>query len=275
MRDTGIVTDSVSCLDPYQAERLGVEVVRTHLYLDGVEVVETDDLYERLAAGAEVNTSSPSPGEYLEAYRKMAAREKGAVVVAPVSARLSASFDAARLAAQDSPIPVTVVDTKAAAWSQGLVVVHLARRAAEGASPEELIAALEQIRPDVHLMAALPDLDHLVRTGRIPHLVGRVGSGLGVTLLLELRPEGEIKLASVNRSAESAYARMASRLPEDATRWAIGVLHAAAPDGASRLAELVARRTGGHPPDIIEFPPLIAANTGPGLVGLGWGPAPP
>ncbi len=275
MPDTGIVTDSVACLHPDQARELDVEVVRTHLYLDGVEVVDTDDLYDRLAAGAEVNTASPSPGEYLEAYRRLAVRGKSAVVAAPVSARLSASYEAARLAAQDAPVPVTVLDTKAAAWSQGLVVVHLARHAARGASPDELARVLERVRPDVHLMAALPDLDHLVRTGRIPHLVGKVGSGLHVTLLLELRPEGEIKLASVNRSAESAYARMAARLPDDASGWAVGVLHAGAPEGAARLAELVSRRTGADPPEIIEFPPLVAANTGPGLVGLGWGPAPP
>lgn len=274
MGGTGIVTDSVSCVTAAEAETLDIEVVRTHLYLDGVEVDDAEDLYPRLAAGSEVTTSSPSPGEYLEAYRRLAQGGKTAALVAPVSARLSASFDAARLAADGAPIPVTVIDTKAAAWSQGLLVTHLARHAAEGASPEELANLAERIRPDIHLMAALSDLEHLIRTGRIANLVGRVGSALDVTLLLELRPDGEIKLASINRSVTSAYARMVSRLPSDPEGWEVRILHAAAPEEAGRLAHLVSRRWGTPPPPVIEFPPLIAANTGPGLVGIGWGPAP-
>ncbi len=274
MGGTGIVTDSVSCVTPEEADALDIEVVRTHLYLDGVEVDDGDDLYARLAAGSEVTTSSPSPGEYLEAFRRLVGKGKTAALAAPVSAALSASFDAARLAAEEAPIPVTVIDTKAAAWSQGLLVEHLARRTATGAAPEELVALAERIRPDIHLMAALSDLEHLIRTGRIPHLVGRVGSALDVTLLLELRPDGEIKLASINRSTASAYARMVSQLPSDPDGWEIRVLHAAAPEAADQVADLVARRLHTPPPPIVEFPPLIAANTGPGLVGVGWGPTP-
>ena len=75
MTKIAIVTDSASMLPPALAARHNIIVAPLSIVMDGQEFAEGIDisaaeLYERLAAGATVSTSQPSPGRVLECYER-------------------------------------------------------------------------------------------------------------------------------------------------------------------------------------------------------------
>jgi fatty acid-binding protein DegV len=76
-----IVTDSAANLPSAMARALGVQVVPMYLkfgervYRDGADLTPTD-FYRRLRSDrVPASTSTPSPGDFLEAYRRAGQRE--------------------------------------------------------------------------------------------------------------------------------------------------------------------------------------------------------
>ena len=100
---------------------------------------------------------------------------------------MSATFTAARIAGDQSDGAVRVVDSRTAAGGEGLVVLAAADRAEGGASLDDVAAAAGRVAGQVHLVAALPGLDHLVLSGRVPGIAGWAGRRLGLHPLFEFR----------------------------------------------------------------------------------------
>ncbi len=77
MSVVAICTDSSALFPTGVAERLGIIVVPIAIALDGDAFDEQgeslDDFYTRLSDGANVTTSQPSPGSFLDAYGGAAA----------------------------------------------------------------------------------------------------------------------------------------------------------------------------------------------------------
>jgi fatty acid-binding protein DegV len=133
-----LCTDSSALLPARAAERLGVTVVPIAITLDGAAFEESDDaiddFYARLSEGARATTSQPSPGEFREAYERAAAAGAGEVLSIHLDARISGTVRSAELAARDSSIPATVVDTTTASFGVGLCVRAAASMLARGFS---------------------------------------------------------------------------------------------------------------------------------------------
>ena len=117
------------------ARECGVTVVPMWVTIGGRQYRDSElsmeDLIGETVDG--VSTSGPAPGELARAV-EVADTGDGALVLT-VSRRMSAVYDAARLASQllDGR-SVAVLDTGTAAGAQGLVVLAAARAAREGSS---------------------------------------------------------------------------------------------------------------------------------------------
>ena len=75
MKRTGIVTDSHSGIEKEEADRLGIYVLPMPFYIDGSCYYEgvtigREEFFQKLEAGAQVQTSQPSPAEVVgESWR--------------------------------------------------------------------------------------------------------------------------------------------------------------------------------------------------------------
>src|SRR5919199_6591033 len=143
-----VVTDSTAYLPAGVVEKFGIEVVPLYVVLPGRSGREgrdigSDEVAQALAVrGQQVTTSRPSPGDFVAAYRRCLAEGADRVVSIHLSARLSGTWDAARLAAQQvGEHVVTVVDSRGTAMGTGFAVLAAARAAAAGASAAEAAAA--------------------------------------------------------------------------------------------------------------------------------------
>src|SRR4029077_1882670 len=129
-----------------------------------------------------VTTSGPTPGEFekaIGAARDAVTADGGpdaaAVLVCTIASTMSSTDEAAVLGARAAGGDVRVVDTTTAAGAQALVVLAAAGAAASGAPLADVEAAARVAIDEVRLLATVPNLDHLVRSGRVPNIAGWAG----------------------------------------------------------------------------------------------------
>ena len=165
-----IVTDGAASLPAALASEFGVTVVPMWLELEGRQVRESECSLDDVLRAEHVTTSGPSPGDFEAAVTPLLGDDvpDDGVIVLTIAASMSSTHQAAMLAAKDLGEPVRVIDTTTAAGAEGLVVLEAARAALAGGDLDAVEAAARDAIARVRLIATVPSLDHLVRSGRVP-----------------------------------------------------------------------------------------------------------
>jgi DegV family protein with EDD domain len=268
-----IITDSAAALPAEFTAARKISVVPMWLNVDGEAIREGTMPLAELVERADVKTSGPSPGEFEETIRARLSHDGGGdVLVCTIASTMSATYEAAVIGATASGGRVRVVDTGTAAGAQALVVLAAADAAQRGASLDEVAAVAEQAAKDVRLVATVPSLDHLVRSGRVPNLAGWAGRRLGVAPLFEFR-DGRAHPLRPALGMQAALDRIVARCRREATSGAtlyVAALHADAEDAARTLLERVVENQDVATAFVASFGSVMAVHTGLGLVGLAW-----
>jgi DegV family protein with EDD domain len=277
-----VVTDSTAYLPLEVVERYGIEVVPLYVALAGRsgregEEITPDDVARAVATrGQQVSTSRPTPGDFVAAYRRRLAEGADRVVSVHLSAELSSTWDAARLAAaQVGEHVVTVIDSRSAAMGTGFAVLAAARCAAEGGDAAEVAAVAVRTAARTRTFFVVDTLEHLRRGGRIGSAASLLGTALAVKPVLHVADGQVVPLERVRTSAR-ALARLVQRAVEAAggPGASFAVHHLAAPERAAKLAAELQRAV----PDarelyVSELGAAIGAHVGPGAVGVVVSPA--
>jgi DegV family protein with EDD domain len=259
----------------------GIEVASMEVTIDGRTYADgpdgsASDFYDLLRNAARLpTTSAPKPAAWLDVMKLGAARGDSVLCVT-LAGNLSASYDAAlvaaELAATDLPgVKVEVFDTRAAAGSQALIALEAARHAAAGASHEQVKASAAAVTGKVRLVAFLDTLEYIWRGGRVPKIA------FWATQLLNIKPVMEYSTGRVGVVARPRTRRHAfNRLMEEARRDLggkrahINVMHAAAEDEARGLMERMRAEFNCAELFLTQFHPFMGAHTGPGLAGVAY-----
>jgi DegV family protein with EDD domain len=266
-----VVTDSAAALPPELAARNDVAVVPMWLTVRGEAELEGTRGLEELVAEEQVTTSAPTPGEFEHAIKDGLSGNDG-VVVLTIAGSMSATYQAAVVAGDSVGGPVRVVDTATAGGAEALVVLAAAQAAAQGASLDEVADAARHVIARVRLVATVPTLDHLVRSGRVPGLAGWAGNRLGINPLFEFRG-GKVRRLRPALSREAALDRIVGlmhRSRVSGARLHLAALHALALDVAEDLLARVTTEEAPTTSFVGEFGPVMVVHTGPGLAGLAW-----
>lgn len=282
MKRVAIVTDSSACLPRELIERYEIEVVpivmafEGRVYQDGTDAFQ-GEFYDLLRhANHPPTTSAPTPGVYLEAYRKLSQRAESVLCIT-VSPHFSAMFEAASvardLAQQVLPhTQIAVVDSQSAAMAQGFVVLAAARCAETGADLEQAIVAANDVASRVALIAMVDTLEYLARSGRIPRLAAWVGSLLDLKPIFQLT-RGEVILVERSRTRHRAEERLISLVEEQVGRGNpvhVAVMHADAAEEAQKLYQRLVETFCCQEIYVTEFTPVMGAHTGPGLLAIAY-----
>jgi DegV family protein with EDD domain len=268
-----IVTDSAAALPPELAARHDVTVVPMWLTIGGESIHEGDRPLSEVLGDERVSTSGPTPGEFATAIGERASDD--GVLVLTIAASMSGTHEAAVLAARevgDAAGRVRVVDTETAAGAEALVVLAAAQKAATGASLDDVEAEARHVIERVRLVAMVPNLDHLVRSGRVPGIAGWAGRRLGINPLFEFRG-GKVHRLRPALGSDAAMERMLGRFrrsQELGGHLHVTALHALAPDAARHLLDRVEAEIEPTTAFVGEFGSVMVVHVGPGLVGLAW-----
>lgn len=277
MTDIGIVTDSNSQFPTALVERYGIEIVPLTVTVDGTAYAEgvdldADDFFSRYAGGAapEVTTAAPSPGAFAAAYQRLADRGVSRILSIHIGAAVSATLDAARLAAEQSPVPVRLVDTGTASFGVACCVWEAAEAVASGATIDEAATIAEETAPTVGNVFVVGALE-IVRAG------GRLAAGTedsdGVAVLSLV--DGSIQRVGEVRHVDDATDAMVDHVTAagDGLRVAVGIADAAAEPLSSAMIQRLSRAPEVKEVVLYRIGPSVGAHTGPGTAGCFFWPA--
>ena len=163
--------------------------------------------YEKMAVTDLLpSTAAPAPGAFEEAFRKAAA-DGGSVVCINLSSKLSATMQSAENAvrAVDGDIDVRVVDSRSITAGLGSQVEAAAKAASDGASADEIVDLVEDLRARTHIFGALDTLDNLKKGGRIGGAQAMLGTMLSIKPIVDIST-GEVEEAAKQRTRRKAMA---------------------------------------------------------------------
>ncbi len=268
----GIVTDSNAQLPPELAARFAIEVVPLTVTVDGVEYLEgvdldADDFYSRFDGGASpvVATSQPSPGRFADAYQRLADSGATEILSIHIGSTLSGTVNSARLAADEAPVPVRVVDTGTASFAVALCAWASAEAVAAGASLDQAAHAAERVSATVGNVFVVRALDLARAGGRLAPTMELGSDEIAVLTLTG----GVMRTLGYVRDLGGAASAMAVHVRRSGTGLRVGV--GVADPGAEPLAQALEDRLRGaaEVSELVRYRigPSVGVHTGPGTVG--------
>ena len=269
-----VVADTASDLPPAQADELGIDLVPLTVRFGSEELVDRKDLsaadfWSRMATSSVLpETAAPSPGDFEAAYRRAVEAGADGVVVVTISSSLSATHEAARVAAEAvaDMIPVRIVDSRAVSMAEGTVAIVAAEAAAAGKSLDDVVAVAEAMVPRTRTYAALDTLENLRKGGRIGAAQALLGSLLSIKPIIQVTG-GKVEPESKQRTRSRSLQYLASKVKEAAPVERVTVMHAQAPD----LDTFVGLLADVCPRDqiaIADIGAVIGTHAGPRVIGV-------
>jgi DegV family protein with EDD domain len=269
-----VVSDSTAYLPEDLLIGTDIDIVPVQVIVAGRAMDETSDaistqrVSEALRAWQPVTTSRPTPERFRQAFAKAAVDGATGIVCATLSAKMSATFESAWIAAREVDLEVRVVDSQTVAMGLGFAVLAGERTAREGASIDEVESLMRRKAHAATAMFYVNTLEYLRRSGRVSAARAAVGQALKVKPLLAVRGGEVVPLEKV-RTSSKAIARMAE-LAVAAVHGPveIAVQHLDAKERAADLAGELHRQLPGT--TIVQCPigAVVAAHTGPGIVAV-------
>lgn len=202
-----VVTDSSACLPTQLADDAGVHVIPLPVLITGQPARPTGDELIAALRSRTVTTSRPSPDLLAQRYAALLDDGASTVVSVHISAELSGTVDAARIAAQSFGDAVVVVDSRTVAMGLGFAALDAAQTARDGG---DVAAVLSRIRETVsrsHVLFYVDTLKYLRRGGRISVPAALVGGALAVRPILRITA-GALTVSEKVRTTARAQTRL-------------------------------------------------------------------
>ncbi len=193
------------------------------------------------------------------------------------SSQLSGTFDQICAAAQEltKAFPerrITVIDSKAACFVEGLIAYYALRARDNGADYDECVSLVKELSRKACGFFTIEDINHLCRTGRVSKAEAFIGSTLHIKPILHIDGEGRLipvtKAISKKRAVRGVVelARKKMLPPEQQQLVAIG--HADAYDDALALEKIVKEELGVKNTLIFDVGTVIGAHVGAGMLAV-------
>lgn len=274
---TAIVTDSTAYLPPDIVEELNIHTIPLTVTIDGHAYEEevdltTDDFYEKVRGeGPLPKTSQPPLGKFVELFKALK-EEHDAIISIHLSSGISGTYAGAVQAGEMTEgIDVRAFDSELSCYIQGFYVIRAAKMAKEGATPDEIMAELNEMKKTMRAYFMADDLAHLQRGGRLSSAQALIGGLLQVKPILHFHNKVIVPFEKI-RTRKKAMKRIADMLAEDAGKMPLeaAIIHANRPAEAEIWKEELAELLPEVDFTISHFGPVIGTHLGEGSMGLGW-----
>jgi DegV family protein with EDD domain len=273
-----VVTDSACDLPNDLAVELDIDIVPLTIRFGDDEFVDRRDLspkqfWARCATSPVLpETAAPSAGAFEEAFRAAKAAGAEGVVCINLSSKLSATYQAAQVAANalEGELPVRVVDSLSVTMGLGSIALAAARLAAAGKSIDDVAGVAEDLSHRTRVLGTLDTLENLKKGGRIGGAKAMLGS------MLSLKPviwvvDGLVEEESKQRTRSRALRYLVDKVAEQAKQGIedLAVMHGDAPD----LDEFLDMLNEHFPrEDIVigDIGAVIGTHGGPRVMGVAY-----
>ena len=215
-KNIGIVTDSNSGITQKQGEEMGIHVLPMPFTVNGTPYFEDINLsqeqfYARLAEGADIATSQPSPEAVMDLWNRLLERYDELVHI-PMSSGLSGSCETAILLSGEYDGRVQVVNNQRISVTQRQSVLDAMHLASQGFSAKQIKDTLEAKKMETGIYIMVDTLKYLRKGGRITPAAAALGT------VLRLKPVLQIHGARLDAFAKARTVQQAKTLMINALR---------------------------------------------------------
>ncbi len=277
MAQVRIVTDSTADIPASVREQYGIEIVplKVHFgsetFLDAI-TIQSEQFFDKLSAVQELpTTSQPSPVDFVEVYKKLAA-DGAEIISIHLSSAFSGTYQSAVLAKSllEDNVSVTIIDSKSASYGLGMLAVEAAKAAQAGKSKDEIIELIQDVRNGTGLYFLVDTLEYLKKGGRIGKASALVGSLLNIKPILSIDEDGEISPVDKVRGSKRAISRIVELLKEDFEDESveITIAHSSAEQAAQDFAALLKEHFDVKQTGFTALGPVIGTHVGPGTLAV-------
>jgi len=216
-------------------------------------------------------TSQPSPHQFAEFYKKIA-QEGDTIISVHVTSKLSGTYASAVQAAGDvkGMFRVLPVDSMVGSVAIGLMCREARKMDRAGKSADEIVRTLESIRERVRAIFTLDTLEYAKMSGRVGAMQAALASLMNVKPIAVLK-DGVLNITERVRTRKASIRRVIEMAEQEFGKTPIylGVLQANdKPSGEALLAEARQHFNVVGEPVLSDLSISVAANLGPGTVGL-------
>ena len=269
-----IVTDSASDISLEEAEDLGIEIVPLSVrfgeaeYTDLVDL-SVSDFYQKMSESDLLpSTAAPSPGAFEAAFKKCAEAGAEGVICINLSLALSATGQAAQLAADAlaDTLPVKCIDSKSITCGLGTIIRKAAEAAKNGGSMDDILSLVENLTGRTRIFATLDTLENLKKGGRIGGAKAMLGTMLQFKPCLDLS-SGEVVEAGRQRTRKKSLIWLKEVLEGESEISELSIIHGDAPD-VEEFATLISDIVPREQIRINQLGAVIGTHGGPRVLGV-------
>ncbi|KGR78895.1 DegV family protein [Ureibacillus manganicus] len=270
-----IVTDSTCDLSKEELLESNIHVVPLSIqigdrnYIDGVDVEPVSFLQLMKESKTLPKSSQPAPGQFKELYDELG-KNGDQIISIHMTGSMSGTVESARQAASMTNSDVTVVDSRYIAIALAIQIREAIRLRDEGATVEQIVSRLEEVRKNSRLFVVVDTLENLIKGGRIGKGTGMIGSLLNIKPIATL-DDGAYTPVAKARSHKQVVKHLYEQFLEDTkgkTVKSVGISHA---DGLETMGNALIEKikTSGFENIEVKFTsPIISTHTGPGALGF-------
>jgi len=211
MPNVAVMTDTVSYTPEEIADKYNITIIPTYVIINGESHPENqldlDKFYEKMPKWREEDnlptTSSPSPDDFVTAYRKLSKDYKSIVYIG-YSKHLGMTVQSALLAKklvkdELAKTKIEVLDSKTWGGAQMMTTLEIARAANAGSDLKEVLRVAHDMITKVNLIILSDNLYYLAKGGRIHKARPWADSKVSNTVILKLDASTEGKTTPVAR----------------------------------------------------------------------------
>lgn len=279
MSTVAIVTDSNSGITQSQGRDLGIYVlpmpfmINEETFFEDINLTQ-EEFYDRLADGADISTSQPTPEAVMELWDELL-KSHDEIIHIPMSSGLSGSCQSAMMLAADYKGRVQVVDNQRISVTQRQSCLDAKLLAAKGMNALEVKNFLENDKFNSSIYIMLDTLFYLKKGGRITPAAAAIGTMLKLKPVLQIQGEkldafakarttGQGKTIMINALRNDIESRFGG-LTEDKHIW-LQIAYTKNREAAEAYRQEISELFPGYDIHIDPLSLSVACHIGPGAL---------
>lgn len=273
------ITDSAALLPQQFIEQYNIHVLPLNIvfsdatYRDVIDI-SLADFYDKLRTATVHPTSSqPNLGEHIELYHQLKQQGYDHAIAIHVSSAQSGTFASATLAANEANFKTYPFDSKIGSYPMQKMMELAQKMAAEGQSPEAILAALEDLRSRAELTFIPASLSNLHKSGRVSGTAMFLSNLLNIKLVISYNDQGVCEVTEKVRSDKRAKQRILNQLDAAIAKSGVDeavIIHCNNEAGAQAWKQELEMKYPTIRFLTTELTAIVGIHAGEGTIGLTW-----
>lgn len=210
MEKYAIVIDSTVYLTKEMIEQYNISVVPLNV-IDGLDTysetsIDNEFIWKRQDQGTRWKTSQPSPGDFLETFKRLRSEGTEDIFCVLLSKNISGTYQSALLAKNmmDNPERIHLFDTMLCAYGTEMIAIELLDMYDQHKTTEEILKRINHIISTSHQMFTVENLFSLTKGGRLSVAKAAIGTVLRVKPVVEVI-DGKLELVKSERTFKKIH----------------------------------------------------------------------